>query len=163
MKRNNHFSSTCIWKITIPRSAYRASEMLIIFNECARYRSIRRMKNIAKNSSSQRILLPAIPLLRRSSPLQFNENFFSAQRNPRFFLLDNLEALPIYVLKIHKVHFATRRRGNILCWFSGQVAPHLFQKSKRRCIPFEKFFPFFVLFYFTSLYLDVLNLDERTL
>lgn len=39
MKRNNHFSSTCIWKITIPRSAYRASEMLIIFNECARYRS----------------------------------------------------------------------------------------------------------------------------
>lgn len=78
MKRNNHFSSTCIWKITIPRSAYRASEMLIIFNECARYRSIRRMKNIAKNSSSQRILLPAIPLLRRSSPLQFNENFFSA-------------------------------------------------------------------------------------
>lgn len=71
--------------------------MLIIFNECARYRSIRRMKNIAKNSSSQRILLPAIPLLRRSSPLQFNENFFSAQRNPRFFLLDNLEALPIYV------------------------------------------------------------------
>lgn len=27
--------------------------MLIIFNECARYRSIRRMKNIAKNSSSR--------------------------------------------------------------------------------------------------------------
>lgn len=162
MKRNNHFSSTCIWKITIPRSAYRASEMLIIFNECARYRSIRRMKNIAKNSSSQRILLPAIPLLRRSSPLQFNENFFSAQRNPRFFFTEQPRGIA-HVLKIYKVHFATRRRGNILCWFSGQVAPHLFQKSKRRCIPFEKFFPFFVLFYFTSLYLDVLNSDERTL
>lgn len=50
-------------KIKKNPSKYRTSEMLIIFNICARYRSIRcvKQRNIAKNSSSQRILLPAIP------------------------------------------------------------------------------------------------------
>lgn len=43
-KVTQSFSSTCIWKITIPRSTYRTSEMLITFNECVRYRSIRRTK-----------------------------------------------------------------------------------------------------------------------
>lgn len=81
----------------------------------------------------------------RSSSLQFSENSFCAQRNPRFFLLDNLEALPIYVLEICKVHFATRRRGNVLCLFSSQVAPSRSWNLVAKCIPFEKFSFHFIL------------------
>lgn len=96
------------------------------------------------------------PPLGRSSPLQFSENSFCAQRNPRFFLLDKLEALPIYALEICKVHFATRRRGNVLCWFPAQIAPYLFSTS-RNSVRHSKNFLSSFYFILKGLYRAVLN------